>query len=444
MNAGEEQSVSKSLPLARSRASAVIARSWSGRVPARHADGFDAHLRVTGLAESMSIAGCLGAEILRRPDGELVEFKLVTYWDSLEALRTFAGEAVDEAVLYPGDELFELIPSRSVEHYELCTHQLRLPFAFRVVMEEELRNMVSPFELLEATRDAFMTISAGRTRSTFGLLPLDDGDVHIKAAHVAGESIYVVKFASWTPTNAARGLPAGNGGILVFNASTGAPLAFLADGHYLTDIRTASAGALATDLLAEPHADSAAVLGAGVQARLQILTLARLRPLRHVLVWARRRDAAEALVAELGAQLPSADIKPAATIRDALQAEIVVTATASRSPLISAAWLRPGQHLTALGADDNEKRELDLGCFSRADLIAVDSRDQTGATAELGAARSAGLVTNAAIVELGELFAGTRQGRTMPSQITIAKLTGVAVQDLACARIVLERLGLSV
>jgi ornithine cyclodeaminase len=269
--------------------------------------------------------------------------------------------------------------------------------------------------------------------------------VHVKAGHATGEPIYVAKIASWTPANAERGLPPGNGGVLVCSATTGTPLAFLADEHYLTDIRTAAAGALATDLLAPLDAIGVAVLGGGIQARLQVLTLAHLRNLGRVLVWARRPEAAASVVRDLKTHLPAVDVRLAASPQEAVkQAEIVITATASRVPLIKGAWLRSGQHLTALGADDDHKRELDAECFARASLVAVDSRSQTCTTAELSAAIASNMISEHSIVELGELISGVRQGRTGKEAITIAKLTGIAVQDLACARIALERLGIAI
>jgi ornithine cyclodeaminase len=183
------------------------------------------------------------------------------------------------------------------------------------------------------------------------------------------------------------------------------------------------------------------VLGAGVQARLQASTLARLRPLQRVTVWARRSAAAERLADELRATLGTVTVETASTVREAVSAsEIIIAATASTEPLVGGDWLRPGQHVTALGADDDRKRELDSDCFARADRVVIDSRVQTCATAELAVALRDGAIGLDSVVELGEIISGKKPSRRRPEEVTVAKLTGVAAQDLAAARVVLDRL----
>jgi ornithine cyclodeaminase len=222
------------------------------------------------------------------------------------------------------------------------------------------------------------------------------------------------------------------------------PLALLVDNHYITDARTAIAGALASDLLSRPTATCAAVLGSGEQARLQVMTLAGLRPLERVLLWARRPDAAEATANELRAKLPAnTDVAVAATAREATEvADILITATASEEPLVEADWLRPGQHVTAIGADDHRKHELTSECFARADRIVVDLRAQTCAKAELARALEKGAANVDDILEIGEILANADLGRRSDEEITIAKLTGLAAQDLAAAKYAAERLEL--
>lgn len=311
----------------------------------------------------------------------------------------------------------------------------------KIVSAGELRDAITPLDLVEPMREAFTALSEGRFRTTFSLLDLDDGDVHIKASSEAGGPLYVVKLGSRVESNVRRGLPGNSGAILVCSAGTGAPIALLVDEHYLTDARTAAAGALATDVLASAGASSLAVLGAGVQGRLQVLTLAALRRVERVVVWARRADAVTVLVKELEAHLKGAQVTAAATARQAVQsADIVITTTASQEPIIDAGWLRAGQHVTALGADDDRKRELTTACFSRADRVVVDLRAQSCRTAELPEALAAGAVRERHIAELGEVLSGRVLGRKRDDEITIAKLTGVAAQDLAAARAALDRL----
>ncbi|MEU7900543.1 hypothetical protein AB0B45_47905, partial [Nonomuraea sp. NPDC049152] len=164
----------------------------------------------------------------------------------------------------------------------------------------------------------------------------------------------------------------------VHDATTGDLRALLMDGHHLTDVRTAAAGAVANRLLTRRDAATMAVLGTGTQARLQVLAARAVRPIEHVVVWGRRADAALALRAALLEVDPPLTVSVADHPRDAVrQADVIVTATGSRRPILEGSWLRPGQHVTAVGADDGTKAELDPACFHRADVLAVDSKEST-------------------------------------------------------------------
>jgi ornithine cyclodeaminase len=314
----------------------------------------------------------------------------------------------------------------------------------RILTADTLRATVTPLDLLDATREAFVAVTEGRMRTTANVLDLDDGDVHVKSASEVGGAIYSVKLASLIPSNGDRDLPPGGGAIVVCSAVTGTPLALLVDDHYLTDARTAIAGALASDLMARPGASSVAVLGSGEQARLQVLTLSGLRPLDRVVVWARRAEAAEATAAALREGLrDGCEVTVASSVREAVEAtDIVITATASREPLVEADWLRPGQHISGIGADDDRKHELSTACFARADRIVVDLRAQTLPKAELARAIEQRAVEPERIVEMGAVLAGRATGRGGEHEITIAKLSGLAAQDLAAAKVVMQRLEL--
>jgi len=314
----------------------------------------------------------------------------------------------------------------------------------RVITADTLRATVKPLDMVDATVDAFVAVSEGRMRTTANVLDLDDGDVHVKSASEVGGPIYSVKLASLIPSNRQRGLPPGGGAIVVCSAVTGKPLALLVDDHYLTDARTAVAGALACDMFARPGASSVAVLGSGEQARLQVLTLAGMRALDRVVVWARRAEAAEATAAALREDLrDDCEVAVAASVREAVEAtDILITATASQEPLVEAEWLHPGHHISAIGADDDRKHELSTTCFARADRIVVDLRAQTLPKAELALAIEKGAVEPDQIVEMGEVIAERATGRGSEDEITIAKLSGLAAQDLAVAKVVSQRLEL--
>ena len=221
--------------------------------------------------------------------------------------------------------------------------------------------------------------------------------------------------------------------MVVLSSETGRVQAVLLDNGYLTDVRTAAAGGVAARHLSRPDSRCAAIFGAGLQARMQLQALRLVRPIDSAVIWARDPAKAQALAAEMdGAGLRvMAEPDPE---RAAGMADIIVTTTPARQPILRAEWLRPGQHVTAMGSDQAGKNELDPHCLDRADLYVADRVSQTRALGELRAALAAGLIADDAVVpELGEIIAGTRPGRTAPDQITIADLTGTGIQDTAIA-----------
>src|SRR5438105_465178 len=245
-------------------------------------------------------------------------------------------------------------------------------------------------------RRAFVSHSAGRAQIAAAVLDLPGGDVHVKSATSSDARSYVVKVGSWMPGNTARGLSAGGGAMLVRSADDGYPVAVIEDGHQLTDPRTAAAGAIATDALARQGELRLGIVGTGVQARLQALALASLRPLASVQVWGRNVEAARALAGALKEELG-----------------VAVDAAETLKGLVHSC-----DAITALGADDASKRELDDRCLARAERLFVDSRAQTGAIAEIGAGVAEGAITLAAISgELGELLGGLLPGRRTSAEI---------------------------
>jgi ornithine cyclodeaminase len=308
-----------------------------------------------------------------------------------------------------------------------------------------IRDAIGFPDLIEPVAQAFADFSRGLGESPVTVFaPAGTaGDVHVKSAWLPGRAVFTVKVATWFAARAATGRPPGSGFIAVHDAVTGDLLALLRDDHYLSDIRTAAAGALAARLMARPDARTLAVLGTGVQAHLQVLAAAAVRPVETVLIWGRRPQAAEALAGAIGSALPGVAASVAGTAERAVRdADMIVTATASTHPVLRGAWLRPGQHITALGADSLAKSELDAACFARAGLVVVDSRAEAPRNAgDLAGAIAAGAITApGALAEIGDLVLGRHRGRAGARQITLAKLIGIGVQDLAAAQTVLARL----
>jgi ornithine cyclodeaminase len=228
--------------------------------------------------------------------------------------------------------------------------------------------------------------------------------------------------------------------MVLFSAHTGQVKAVLLDNGYLTDVRTAAAGAVAARYMAPARVDTAAVLGAGVQARLQMQAAHLVRPFRRLCVWARDVERARACAIDLAARL-EVEAHVCTSIDEALsEAQLVVTATPSREPLIHAGQLHPGLHITAMGADAGYKNEIHPGVFSRLDRLVVDRRTQSERLGELHHALDAGaLHAGADVAELAQIVTGDVAGRAAADDITLCDLTGTGVQDTAIAVLAARR-----
>jgi ornithine cyclodeaminase/alanine dehydrogenase-like protein (mu-crystallin family) len=318
---------------------------------------------------------------------------------------------------------------------------------FPVVSADELRACVRFEDLVEPVSRAFQDSSARLVQNGLVVMfPGDSpasGDVYVKTGTIKGCSIYIVKVSPWFAVNVERGERQG-GFIGVFDSRTGQTLALLDEQHYLSDIRTAAAGSLAARVLAPARVTTAAVLGAGVQAYWQSQALYRERPFEVLLIWARSAEKAQRLKERLTGALPNVEIRVAQDIEATVRrCDVLMTTTLSREPIVQGEWLREGQHITAVGADDASKCELDLASLKRARVV-VDSLESTAVNGDIGRAIQSGQYTLDEVSgELGEVLAGRKAGRVSDLDITIAKLVGIGVQDLIAAEVSLHRLGLS-
>jgi ornithine cyclodeaminase len=306
----------------------------------------------------------------------------------------------------------------------------------RTIDEAALRRVITPRIAVDAMRAAFAADGEGRAHvpAVINLeVPAHRGEFHVKTALIDGVPHVAVKIASGFYDNPAKGLPSGSGLMAVFDAVTGLPVALLLDNGFLTDIRTGAAGAVAADVLARPTIDVVGVIGSGLQARHQLRCLRVVRRFSRVMAWSPDQPHLDAYVKEM--RDDGYDARAAATPEAVCrEADVVITATPSRAPLVRAEWLRPGQHVTALGSDSPGKQELEAACLTRADLVVVDRLTQCAAFGELRSAIDAGALRPGQVhAELGEIVAGIKPGRTSDEQITIADLTGVGFQDTAIA-----------
>ncbi len=313
----------------------------------------------------------------------------------------------------------------------------------KLVTEEQLRRLVAEEEALEAVEMAFRALSEGRVIQPppMGMeLREVRGEVHVKGAYLKGEPIFAMKVASGFYRNQARGLPTGSGLVLVFDAATGFPLALFQDNGYLTELRTGAAGALAVSLLAAKRPLEVAVLGAGSQARYQLRAMARVRTLKRIRVWSPVDKEIFAYAREMEPAL-KVPVTPASSPEAAVSgADLVVTVTPSRVPLLEAGWMTPHVTVVAVGSDGPEKQELHVDVLGRAGKVVVDSRAQCLHLGEVHHAVSAGVLNPEDIhAELGEVLTGVRPGREGGESIVV-DLTGVGAQDAGMAGVVWEKL----
>ena len=310
-----------------------------------------------------------------------------------------------------------------------------------ILTESELRACVGfDAESLRAVEDAFTWLSEGRVEMPPVMhieVAEHHGDVDIKSACVRGLDHLAVKVASGFFDNPGLGLPSGGAMVVVLSAKTGFCEAVMLDNAYLTDLRTGLAGAVAARYLAPATVRTVGVLGAGAQARYQVRALRLVRDFERVLVSARDAGRTAGYAAEMSESLglPVEATTPETLVRES---ELVVTTTPARSPVVDAAWLHPGLHITAMGSDLPGKRELDPEVLRRADRVVCDRLEQCLAMGELQYAADR-LEGGNTPVELGELTSGRAPGRQSAEDITVCDLTGTGVQDTAIASLALAR-----
>lgn len=267
-------------------------------------------------------------------------------------------------------------------------------------------------------------------------IPEHRGEVDVKTAYVPGVDSFAIKISPGFFGNPALGLPSTNGMMVVLSARTGLVEALLLDNGYLTDLRTAAAGAVAARHLARPDSTVAAVLGAGMQAEMQLRALALVRPIAEARIWARDPHKAQALADRLA---PGIAARARPLDQAVSGADVIVTTTPAQSPILAAGLIRPGQHITAMGSDAEHKNEIDPALVARASYVA-DRLAQTRRLGELHHAIAAGMIgAETDFPELGQIVAGLAIGRRRPDEITLADLTGTGVQDTAIAALALDR-----
>ncbi|MFK7803589.1 MAG: ornithine cyclodeaminase family protein [Anaerolineae bacterium] len=313
----------------------------------------------------------------------------------------------------------------------------------KLISLDEIKKVLPSIDLMAEIGAGFGAYSAGRSVvPPVGELIFSEppGEVHIKYGYIKNDDYYVIKIASGFFENHKLGLPNSNGMMLLFSQKTGELIAVLADEGYLTDVRTAVAGAIAAQYLAPQKVEKIGIVGTGIQARLQLEYLKGVVNCTDVLVSGRSEEKLAAYKDDM--EQAGFSVETTTNPDDvASSCNLIVTTTPATEPLIRMAALNTsGVHITAMGSDTPHKQEIDADILASADLIVADSIPQCMARGEIFKALEAGVIKTESLVELGHFVLRQHPGRTEEDQLTIADLTGVAVQDIAITKAVYEAL----
>jgi ornithine cyclodeaminase len=307
---------------------------------------------------------------------------------------------------------------------------------------EQIEQALQRVDVTAAIEEGFLAYSEGKVVvPPVGELVFDDppGDVHIKYGYIKKDDCFVIKVASGFYDNVKLGLPPADGLMLVFSQKTAQLECILLDEGHLTNVRTAAAGAIAAKYLAPKKVERIGVFGTGVQGRMQVEALLPIVDCREVVVCGRSEERLEAYrQAMIGHEL---EIQTTLTGDEiGASCNLIVTATASHTPLLRAGQIREGTHITAMGADTAEKQELEPAILGKADRVVADSIEQCRVRGEIHHALAAGVLQESDVRELGSVIGDPALRRTTDSQITVADLTGVAVQDIQISKAVYQLL----
>jgi len=293
-------------------------------------------------------------------------------------------------------------------------------------------------QLIPIIEDAFKSLALGKTTMP-PILRLDiekyHGESDVKAAYIDGLDSYAIKVASGFFNNPNLGLPSSNGLMILLDSKTGVLKSVLLDKGYLTDVRTAIAGAIAAKHLSNPESSNVGIIGAGIQAKMQLEALLLVRNIKTAYIWSRDSKKTNKFVQNIKDKINIKIIACESPEQTVNLSEILLTCTPSKSPIIKSEWLKKGLHITAMGSDAEMKNELDPKIIKDCDYYIPDSQSQTSILGELNHAIKAGLVSaEKKYNELGSVIINSNLGRRNINDVTVADLTGTGVQDTAIAR----------
>jgi alanine dehydrogenase len=314
-----------------------------------------------------------------------------------------------------------------------------------ILTDDEVKKLLSLSEVIDAVESAFKEKGLGRVQmpaKIYLYYRKYDGDLRAMPSFLENLDVSAVKVVNVHPQNPAKhGLPTVMAVITLIDPSTGAPLAVMG-GTTITDMRTGAAGGVAAKYLARQDSKVVGLVGAGAQARTQLMALLEVHPrLEAVRVWSRTEASMQNFVAEVQQACgESVKVASAVSVREAVEgADIVVTTTPSRQPLVMDDMVAAGMHITCIGADAVGKEELDPAILKNAKIV-VDDWAQASHSGEINVPLSRGLITKTDLwAEIGEIVAGLKQGRQSRDEVTVFTSTGLAVQDAVTAKIAYDK-----
>ncbi len=307
---------------------------------------------------------------------------------------------------------------------------------------DQIREIVHKLHVSEQLEQGFVAYSQNRVVvPPVGELVFENppGDTHIKYGYIKEDDYFVIKIASGFYENYKLDLPSSSGLMLLFSQKTGMLVSILIDEGYLTNVRTAIAGQIVAKYLAPEEVTKIGVFGTGIQGRLQVEYLKNVTSCKEIVVWGRENDDFNSYQSEMEEKGYRVETTTEAG-RVTEKCNLIITATPSRKPLIQYSQLLPGTHITAMGSDTPEKQELNSDILGHADIVVADSIEQCLSRGEIFKALTAGVLDKKQVIELGNVIADPTMGRSSATQLTVADLTGVAVQDIQITKAVYRAL----
>jgi len=314
-----------------------------------------------------------------------------------------------------------------------------------LLTEEDVQNLLSMDEVLAAVESAFKEKGLGRVQMPAKLYLFYreyNGDLRTMPSYLERLNVSAVKVVNVHPENRSKhGLPSVMAIVTLIDPQNGAPLAIMG-GTWVTAMRTGAAGGVAAKYLARKDSKVVGLVGAGAQAKTQLMGLLSLyKSLDKVKIWSRTKTTRDGCVAEAEAMFGDrAEMTAVNSVRDAVEgSDIVVTITPSRQPVVSDDWIEPGTHINCIGADAPGKEELDPVILTRSKMV-VDDWEQASHSGEINVPLAKGIVTRNDIWgNIGEVVAGLKEGRTSSDEITVFTSTGLAVQDAVTAELAYKK-----